>query len=347
MAPRRLPNRVLRYAVAVLLLVALGAAHRTAGASQPAVGLIPASGPPGTKVSAIGTFGPEAGRSAGCDIYQVRWDGSTVVATAVVQPAAPAGTPTEAAFHVSFAVPRDAAPGLHVLAFVPVPDGSAEPDPERCPGVEASFTVGGGTAGASTRPHSIVVSVDHGDGGSYFIGDQVAVCVIWDQSDVAAADLPAFLITPMPVRISDLSARAVLYSGILAPRMQKCMTQTAMFPSGQRMVQADLAPDGATALATATATFTVSTNAAPIPVRTLSRGCSNITPTVTESVTSFTARISPQSALIALWEFSGSNREFAGWFALPGAPADLTTVTRLRPVYICLRAPATLMQPPN
>lgn len=333
---------------AVLYFGSLAPLHRAGAASAPAVTLSPASGPPGTRVTAIGTFGSETGRMPGCDVFQVRWEWRTVVATAAVQPTGPVGTTAEAAFHVAFVVPSSQS-GAYVVAFTPVPAGSAEPDAEQCPGVEAVFTVAGDAASpmvATNRPRSITVSVDRGEGGAYFIGEQVGICVIWDDTGVSPDNLAAFLITPLSVRVTETGSGAVMFNGMAVPRAQRCFTHAATFPIGQRMIQADLASEGAGTGATAATRFTVSTNAAASPVRMLGRGCSNVTPSVTESVTAFTARISPQGALISMWEFRGNDRSFAGWFALPGAPADLTTVTRLKPVYVCLRGPATLMQPP-
>jgi hypothetical protein len=333
---------------AVLCFGGLAPLQRAGAANVPAVTLSPASGPPGTRVTAIGTFGAETGLMPGCDVFQVRWEWRTVVATAAVQPTGPAGTAAEAAFHVSFVAPPSQ-PGTFVVAFTPIPAGSAEPDAEQCPGVEATFTVSGDApspTATTIRPRTITVSVDRGEGGGYFIGEQVGICVIWDDTGVSPDNVAAFLITPLSVRVTETGSGAVMFNSTAAPRAQRCFTHTATFPIGQRTIQADLAPEGAGAAATATTRFSVSTNAATSPVRMLGRGCSNVTPSVTESVTAFTARISPQGALISMWEFRGNDRAFAGWFALPGAPADLTTVTRLKPVYVCLRGPATLMQPP-
>lgn len=79
-------------------------------------------------------------------------------------------------------------------------------------------------------------------------------------------------------------------------------------------------------------------------------GCNNVTPTVTEPVQMYAARVRPPSALVAIWEHQAATNSFRGAPG-PGAPAtaqavaDLTTVTRLRPVFVCVSMPATLDQP--
>src|SRR5262249_54652040 len=83
----------------------------------------------------------------------------------------------------------------------------------------------------------------------------------------------------------------------------------------------------------------------------LVRGCNNITPTVTESVAAHQARINPPNVVIATWQHNAATNAFAG---APGpaspasaaAVADLTTVTRLVPVFDCVTGPAVLQQPP-
>jgi len=82
----------------------------------------------------------------------------------------------------------------------------------------------------------------------------------------------------------------------------------------------------------------------------LARGCNNITPTVTESVTAYIARVSPTSAVNSVFQFNTAANTFAGAPG-PGAPAgaaavaDLAGVTRLTPVFVCVSQAATLTQP--
>ncbi len=79
-------------------------------------------------------------------------------------------------------------------------------------------------------------------------------------------------------------------------------------------------------------------------------GCNNVTPTVTEPAVLYAARVQPASAVIAVWEHQAATNTFRGSPG-PGAPvsaqavADLVTVTRLRPVFVCVSAPGTLNQP--
>jgi len=80
---------------------------------------------------------------------------------------------------------------------------------------------------------------------------------------------------------------------------------------------------------------------------TLVRGCNNVTPTVTESVSAFVARVMG-TQVFAVWEHQAATNTFLGApgpGAPAGAPADLTTVTRLRPVFVCVNGPGTLNQP--
>lgn len=78
----------------------------------------------------------------------------------------------------------------------------------------------------------------------------------------------------------------------------------------------------------------------------LARGCNNVSPTVTETAAAYGARVTPQAALVAIWEHQAATNTFRGFSPLPGAPNDLAGVTRLRPVFVCVSAAATLDQPP-
>jgi len=83
----------------------------------------------------------------------------------------------------------------------------------------------------------------------------------------------------------------------------------------------------------------------------LVRGCNNVSPTVTEGAASYAARVTPAGAVNSIFEYQTATNTFRGAPG-PSAPAsaqavaDLQTVTRLRPVFICLNAAATLNQPP-
>jgi hypothetical protein len=80
---------------------------------------------------------------------------------------------------------------------------------------------------------------------------------------------------------------------------------------------------------------------------TLVRGCNNVTPTVTEAVSAYIARVMG-TQVFAIWEHQAATNTFLGApgpGAPAGAPADLTTVTRLRPVFVCVNGPGSLNQP--
>ena len=89
---------------------------------------------------------------------------------------------------------------------------------------------------------------------------------------------------------------------------------------------------------------------APSGVINLVRGCNNVTPTVSESVSAYAARVMPTSAVIAIWEHQAATNTFRGAPG-PNAPAgaaavaDLSDVRRLAPVFVCVNAAATLNQP--
>jgi len=96
--------------------------------------------------------------------------------------------------------------------------------------------------------------------------------------------------------------------------------------------------------ATATGTITVTGGATAGQIA-LARGCNNITPTVTESAAAFANRVAPAGALVSIFEYQAATNTFLGFSPLAGAPNDLATVTRLRPVFICVNAAAVLNQP--
>jgi hypothetical protein len=86
--------------------------------------------------------------------------------------------------------------------------------------------------------------------------------------------------------------------------------------------------------------------AAPVGDVQLARGCNNVSPTVSEAASAYAARVNPSSALVAIWEHQAATNTFRGWSPAAGAPNDLSSVTRLRPVFVCVSAAATLAQPP-
>ncbi len=87
------------------------------------------------------------------------------------------------------------------------------------------------------------------------------------------------------------------------------------------------------------------TGAAPSGKVDLTRGCNNVSPTVTEAAADYAKRISPSGALVAIWEHQAATNTFRGWSPQAGAPNDLAQVTRLRPIFICVSGSATLDQP--
>jgi hypothetical protein len=94
-----------------------------------------------------------------------------------------------------------------------------------------------------------------------------------------------------------------------------------------------------------TRTLTV-IGAAPVGDVQLTRGCNNVSPTVSEAASAYAARVNPSGALVAIWEHQAASNTFRGFSPAAGAPNDLMTVTRLRPVFVCVSGPATLAQPP-
>ena len=80
-------------------------------------------------------------------------------------------------------------------------------------------------------------------------------------------------------------------------------------------------------------------------------GCNNV---VVHFGTTFTLtvrdlylwRIRPQTALDAVWKHDAATGSFLGFSPLPNAPNSLRDLNRLDAVFVCVRAPATLFQPP-
>lgn len=77
----------------------------------------------------------------------------------------------------------------------------------------------------------------------------------------------------------------------------------------------------------------------------LARGCNNVAPTVSEAASAYAARVTPTTALVAMWEHQAATNGFLGYSPQAGAPNDLAVVTRLRPLFVCVNAAATLSQP--
>ncbi len=79
----------------------------------------------------------------------------------------------------------------------------------------------------------------------------------------------------------------------------------------------------------------------------LAAGCNNVSPTVSESAAAFAARIVPAAALVSIQEHQATADTYRIFSPMPGATNDLAHITRLRPVFICVSAPAVLYQPPG
>jgi hypothetical protein len=72
-------------------------------------------------------------------------------------------------------------------------------------------------------------------------------------------------------------------------------------------------------------------NAAPVGTVQLSRGCNNVSPTVSEAASAYAARVAPAAALVAIWEHQAATNTFRGFSPQAGAPSDLAAVTLLAP----------------
>jgi hypothetical protein len=79
----------------------------------------------------------------------------------------------------------------------------------------------------------------------------------------------------------------------------------------------------------------------------LAAGCSNVVLTWPDgtSIGAVVAALQTTGVLNAIWWLDAATRQFRGYSPAPGAPNDLTTVSRLQPVFICLTAPGTLTRP--
>jgi hypothetical protein len=94
------------------------------------------------------------------------------------------------------------------------------------------------------------------------------------------------------------------------------------------------------------ATRTLEVVAAPVSGTVqLARGCNNVSPTVSEPTSAYAARVTPTAALLAIWQHQAATNTFNGFSLQPGAPNDLLSVTRLRPVFVCVSSSAVLDQP--
>jgi hypothetical protein len=132
-------------------------------------------------------------------------------------------------------------------------------------------------------------------------------------------------------------------------------------PSGLTFVSAT--PAGGAASTANPTTFTISANQSlAIVVRNrtggggtgatqqvpLSAGCNNVTLTWTAGtpVTTVAAALNPASALESIWRYDNALGQFSGFSPNPNAPSDYRSVqVLLEPVFICMRAPATLTRP--
>lgn len=76
-------------------------------------------------------------------------------------------------------------------------------------------------------------------------------------------------------------------------------------------------------------------------------GCNNATVTWPNGMptSEVAAAVTPASALDAIWRFDSATQRFRGYSPLPNAPNDLTTVSWLDTVFLCMREPGTLTRP--
>jgi hypothetical protein len=77
-------------------------------------------------------------------------------------------------------------------------------------------------------------------------------------------------------------------------------------------------------------------------------GCNNVALTWTAGtpITTVAAAISPAGALESIWRYDNASGQFAGFSPNPNAPSDYRAVQiALEPVFVCMRAPATLSRP--
>lgn len=93
------------------------------------------------------------------------------------------------------------------------------------------------------------------------------------------------------------------------------------------------------------ATVTLTISPPPLEELQLQRGPNNIAPTLTEPVADYAKRVTPNAALVAIWEYVPETGRWKGYSPVPGAPNDLDQVTRLRPVFVVVNAAATISQP--
>ena len=94
--------------------------------------------------------------------------------------------------------------------------------------------------------------------------------------------------------------------------------------------------------------------AAPTTGTALSAGCNNITVPVQEPrpalptpmrVAELAQRVAPPGALEAIWKYEPALGRFFAYAPSRNAPNNLMTVNPLASVWICVRAPAMLVQP--
>jgi Prealbumin-like fold domain len=97
---------------------------------------------------------------------------------------------------------------------------------------------------------------------------------------------------------------------------------------------------------------TASTPGAVLRVVTLSTGCNNVVDTYPDGTTGaiFASAVVPPTSVTSIWKFENASQAFrAVYFAPSGAgvppPVDVSALSRLDPIFICVNAPATLNEP--
>jgi uncharacterized surface anchored protein len=95
-----------------------------------------------------------------------------------------------------------------------------------------------------------------------------------------------------------------------------------------------------------------STPGAVLRVVTLSTGCNNVVDTYADGTNGavFASAVVPATSVTSIWRFDNASQTFrAVYFAPTGAgvppPVDVSALSRLDPIFVCLNAPATLNEP--
>jgi hypothetical protein len=94
-----------------------------------------------------------------------------------------------------------------------------------------------------------------------------------------------------------------------------------------------------------TTSGTLDVQGAPVGTVQLSKGCNNVTPTVSERAAGYVNRVTG-TLPVTSWQQQAEGLGFSGFSPLPGAPNNLTNVESLRPVWVCVGDATVLAQPP-